>query len=217
MNTNHEPGSTGHGDAGTQALRAALAALREDRPPPRDLWSGIAARMQRPLPADHARELPRAAPLAMLGGDAAPARDFWPEIEARIRAARWRRLRTPLSAAAGLAASLVLALGLQVYRGGGATPGATAAARAPLRASPEVLAAMQAATPADAALRPVSALPLNAETRALVRANLKIVASAETQLKRALATDPDAAYLQSLLDSTRQQKQDLRYALAEQP
>jgi hypothetical protein len=48
-----------------------------------------------------------------------------------------------------------------------------------------------------------------------VRANLKLVNNAEAQLKRALEQDPDGEYLRSLLASARQQKQDLRVALAD--
>jgi len=50
---------------------------------------------------------------------------------------------------------------------------------------------------------------MHPETRALVKANLKIVDSAENQLKRAIAADPESEYLKSLLTTTRQQKEQL--------
>lgn len=200
---------------GDDDLRAVLSALREDCAPSRDLWPGIETRIagaEQP-PALLAGDKLPAAVLSALRYEARPARDLWPAIRARIddrrRDHRWRRLRAPLTAAVALAASLLVVLGLQVYR-----QEAPAAGQTPLHASPEVLSAM-ADGPEDYALRRVSRHPLAPETRALVRANLKIVTSAEVQLRRALDTDPDSAYLESLLASARQQKQDLRYALAE--
>jgi hypothetical protein len=198
-----QPGTEHSADA---ALLATLAEQRQDRAPTHDLWAGIEARLSQ-VPA----EQPHAAALAALRLDLKPPRDLWPEIEARIRQQRWRRLRTPLAAAAGLAASLVLVLGLQVQRG----KEASSPSHPPLRPSAAVLEAMQDSLPTASALRPVSVRPLGPESRALVRANLKIVASAESQLKRALVADPDAAYLESLLASARQQKQDLRITLAQ--
>lgn len=200
--------------AADAALQAALAELRRDEPAPAALWASISARVEaasslrgRPTALSEAR---RPSVLPALRRDYMPDRDLWPEIEARLRAQRWQRLRRPLATAAALAASLVLALGLQVFRSSDeVVPG-----HAPLRASAEVVAAMQ--EPAmERELRPVSLAAVAPETRALVRANLKIVNSAETQLKRALASDPDSAYLERLLVSAQQQKQDLRTALAE--
>lgn len=201
-------------DAADAALLSALAALRRDEPAPPALWASISARVEMP---SSPREMPsalsearRPSVLPALRRDYMPDRDLWPEIEARLRAQRWQRLRAPLATVAALAASLVLALGLQVFR----SAGEPQPAHAPLRASAEVVAAMQ--EPAmERELRPVSLAAVAPETRALVRANLKIVNSAEAQLKRALASDPDSAYLERLLVSAQQQKQDLRTALAE--
>lgn len=191
------------------ALQAALAALRVDVAPPRPLWTGIEARIGMPTPLPLRSDDVRVAPLAELRATQTPMRDLWPQIEARIRQQRWRRLRTPLTAAASIAATLVVVLGLQV------SPDGARPAHAPLHASSEVIAAMQEPMPTDTALRPVSTQPLTPETRALMRANLKIVANAETQLRRAIASDPDGEYLESLLATAKQQKQDLRTALAE--
>lgn len=203
-----------HGDASAIALRAELAALRQCRTPSHDLWAGIEARLPArgetaPAADDETEDTALASALRVLRRDAAPARELWSGIEARIRVQRARRVRAPWLAAASLAASLVLVLGLQVQRGS-----SPAAAHAPLHASAAVLSAM-AQEPIDPALMPTSIHPLAPETRALVRANLKIVNSAETQVKRALADDPDAAYLESLLATAQQQKQELRVVLAD--
>lgn len=142
--------------------------------------------------------------LPALMQDCAPSRDLWPGIDSRIRARQIRRQRAPWLAAVGLAASLVLVLGATVgineLRGGrqpalhsGPTPALAAADPALLRTSNR----------------------MHPETRALVKANLKIVNSAEGELKRAIAADPDDAYLRSLLASAQQQKEQLHIVLAD--
>ncbi len=181
---------------------AALAGLSLGRTPERDLWTAIETRILESTKV--AGEIATALPALRV--DRAPGRELWPLIESRIRVQRSRRLLAPWIAAAGLAASLVIVLGLLVRRGDSVT-------HSPLRASPEVVAAM-ADTGVDPALMPTAIHPLAPETRALLRANLKIVNSAETQLKRALVADPDAVYLENLLAAARQQKADLRVVLA---
>jgi hypothetical protein len=142
--------------------------------------------------------------LAGLKQDRAPARDLWPGIESRIQARRTRALSRPLWFAVGLAASALLVLGATVELGGlGGRP-------APLHAPIEQAAAtapgrVPTLLPAVAHLHP--------ETRALVKANLKIVSGAEAQIEKALAADPDGEYLKSLLASARQQKQQLHGVL----
>lgn len=222
-------------DADAIELPAALgAALRELQQPvraERDLWVGIAARLSDPAATD-AIELPPVLAQALRGQrqDHAPPRDLWQGIEQRIQRRRDRRIRAPWISAAALAASLVLGLSLMLRQAPGVLPApdaagttaaGTASARAPLRPSPEVLAATLANGSSDrdgqGELRRAAYRPMSSETRALMRANLKIVKNAETQLKRALADDPDdAAYLESLLDAAREQKGELRAAL-EQP
>jgi len=139
--------------------------------------------------------------LAALRNECQPQSDLWPGIEAAIRARRARAWRLPLWAATALAASLVLVLALSVLRG-------EQRSGKPLQAPPAIAAA-QLSEAHDAALRTVVNRPLHPETRALVRANLKIVNNAEEQLKRALAEDPDGEYLKSLLASARGQQTQL--------
>ena len=143
--------------------------------------------------------------LAGLKLELAPRRDLWPGIESRIGAQRLRRQRAPWLVAVGIAASLLLVLtasiGLQGL--GGSHP-------PPLHAPavlPQIAAGDNALLPATNRLHP--------ETRALVKANLKIVDSAETQIRRAIAADPDGAYLKSLLTTTQQQKEQLHVVLAD--
>ena len=198
-------------DGDDARLRAALAELRRAQVPPNDLWQGIAARL-RPVLTNSTvdDDAVWAERLATLRVDQAPQRALWPGIESRIRARRLRQQRAPWLASAAVAASVLVALSFQVWRSSGPQP----LHGAPLRASAEVVAAMQEAP--DPALQQASVRSLAPETRALIRANLKIVNTAETQLRRALDADPDAAYLENLLNSTRQQKQDLRVVLADE-
>ncbi len=144
--------------------------------------------------------------LGALRKSAAPGRDLWPGIDSRIRAQRIRKQRAPWVAAVGLAASTVLVLtasiGLQGLRSDYKVPEI-------LKAPPRlpVVAASDNLLPATNRMHP--------ETRALVKANLKIVDSAENQIRRALAADPDGAYLKSLLSATRQQQDELHVVLAD--
>jgi hypothetical protein len=141
--------------------------------------------------------------LAALKQERAPSRDLWPGIDSRIRARRIRRQRGPWVAAVSLAASLVLVLsatvGINELHG---------KSHAPLQAPQQVAGA------GDAALVPV-VNHMHPETRALVKANLKIVNTAESQLRQAIAADPDDAYLKSLLASAQQQKEQLHIVLAD--
>jgi hypothetical protein len=144
--------------------------------------------------------------LAALKQDRAPARDLWPGIESRIRARRSRALSRPLWFAVGLAASALLVLGVTVQLGG------LHSRPEPLHASAEQVAATG---PTRAASLQPAVAHLHPETRALVKANLKIVSGAEAQIEKALAADPDGEYLKSLLASARQQKQQLHGVLNE--
>lgn len=202
------------------APSAALAALRRDQAPGRDLWPGIAARLADPAEREQLT-LPEAlaTELRTLSRDLAPAQDLWTGIAARIdsRAPRRRLRLRGWAAAASLAASLLVVIGLVAERGQ-----ATAeVAKAPLRPSAEAFAATIGYTRGGeeaAALQRASYRPMSREARALVRANLKIVNSAEAQIEKAMAADPDdAAYLQTLLDSARQQQRGLQAALAASP
>lgn len=201
-------------------LREPLAALRVDATPGRDLWAGIAARIDDPSLRDHCElPAPLLAALSELPRDATPARDLWSGIAARIEVRTKRPRPAPWWAvAASLAASLLVVAGLVVDRDAGSD---IASAKTPLRPSAEAFAATIGHTRGSedaAALQRASYRPISREARALVRANLKIVDSAEAQIEQAMADDADdAAYLQTLLDSARQQQQSLRAALAERP
>lgn len=152
--------------------------------------------------------------LARLPLTIAPQRDLWPAIETRIdRNIRLRRWRPVWSAAAGFAAAALIGLGAVADRHHILWQSPPAADSEPLRA-PASIAAATRPTAANG-LMPVVAHNLHPETRALVRANLKIVSSAESQLKHAMRQDPDEPYLKNLLATAREQKQALRVALAE--
>ncbi|MCX7059392.1 MAG: hypothetical protein NTZ11_00715 [Gammaproteobacteria bacterium] len=199
---------------------AVLAALRVDETPRRDLWAGIAERIADPAERDHLTLAePLASELAALRAEQAPPRDLWEGVAARIAVKRSPRRRAPWwAAAASLAASLLVVFGLVVDR---ADPPRDAVTRAPLRPSADAFAAaVGSARGGDeaAALQHASYHPMPREARALMRANLKIVDTAEAQIERAMSADPDdAAYLQALLDSARQRQQGLRAALADPP
>lgn len=201
------------------SLSADLRALRRDAAPGQDLWAAIATRIEDPTLREQI-ELPASLrdALQTLPRDQAPVRDLWAGIAARIEMQPARRRLPWLAAAVSLAASLVVVFGLVIDRD---VPQRTVAAKAPLRPSAEAFAATIGYTRGgeDAlALQRASFRPFSREERALVRANLKIVATAEAQIEKAMADDPDdAAYLQELLDSARQHRQGLRAALAERP
>ena len=119
-----------------------------------------------------------------------PARDLWPGIEARI--ARPRRSRwalTQFALAASLVAGLAGVFSLQM-------------ARVPV-------APVQVAAAGDFA----GVGPLESHSRAIVKANLSIVKSAESQLRQALAQDPDSQSLRALLASTENRGRTLRALL----
>jgi hypothetical protein len=145
--------------------------------------------------------------LAGLRTSRAPQRDLWPGIESRIRARRSRAWAGRLAGLGSVAAALLLTLGVALERGGWQSAPVTAPRHGAVRIALAQPARDPALLPAVAHLHP--------ETRALVKANLKIVDSAESQLRRALNADPDADYLKSLLASARQQRQELHIVLAD--
>lgn len=150
--------------------------------------------------------------LAALRTPLAPQHDLWPGIESRITARRLRTQRVVWLAAAGFAAVAAVGTSL-VFNAGLHRDGDPDANTAALRTHRY----FAAVTPTAGSLADiqVSAHSRQPETRALVRANLKIVNSAESQLRKAMVSDPDAAYLKSLLDATKQQKQQLQLALSD--
>lgn len=164
-------------------------------------------------------DAPMAAPIAGLEAlrtEHEPTHDLWPAIEARLARApvsapaairpRRRQRWVPMAAAAsamlalaGLIAARYLAPGMDPFAQ--ATP-VDIALRSDAQARPEPLAVATLARRAP--------LPPPSANRALLKANLKIVKSAEDQLRHALATDPNDQYLQNLLASTQDQKTHLR-------
>jgi hypothetical protein len=155
--------------------------------------------------------------IEMLRAPQAPQRDLWPDIEARlapgvspiVRRSRWRQ--SVWLAAAGFTGTALLAAAILSQRPHRDVDSASVAA---LRASAEVAAATLPAQ--DAAIQPVAMVrPVHPESRALVKANLKLVNSAEVQVRKAMQSDPDAAYLQSLLATAHQQKKSLQVALSD--
>jgi hypothetical protein len=124
-----------------------------------------------------------------------PQRDLWPGIETRLRPRR-RRGAAWLALVASLLAGLTVVLSLAVRRD------------VPHPGQPEMQAGGTAAQTGD----PGSAgraLPLDDDSRAIVKANLALVRQAERQLRQALRNDPDSPALRSLLASTEQHQNHL--------
>jgi hypothetical protein len=163
------------------------------------------------------RECAPPAGIESLRAPRAPQRDLWPGIEARIQAQiaqgeRRRAWQQPvwLAAAAGFAAVTVFTTAVLTQHPRQSLTTTVASLQAP----PEVVAATRSSQ--NSALVPVVTHQIHPETRALMKANLKLVNSAEVQVRKAMQSDPDAAYLQSLLATAHQQKQQLQVALEDQ-
>lgn len=205
------------------ALAADLKALRRDVPASPALWQAIATRIESSEERDHCALPPSLAErLAALPLESGPARDLWPAIAARtVTRAQPRRRPMPRYAGLALAASLVVmvALLVQIERPLGGAPTQAGGTKAPLRPSAEAyVATIGAPRRADPELLRASYRPISPEARALVQANLGIVDSAEAQIEQAMADDPgSAAELQALLDSAREQREQLRAALEPRP
>jgi hypothetical protein len=160
-------------------------------------------------------ELPPIRGLENLRMEREPEHDLWPAIQSRIQPARVervlrpRRRWVPLAAAASMTAVIAGLIGVHQLR--------TPSAQAPVTVAQNT----QNTAPADDGLQLVSMdapthRSMQGASRALVKANLKIVKSAEDQLRQALATDPNDQYLQNLLASTQSQKHHLRGLLDRQ-
>lgn len=124
--------------------------------------------------------------LSRLRQDSAPARDLWPGIRPRLRP---RRRYAPWIGMA-LAASLVMGLALNVRQQG-----------------------MNPDAAVDLALARAGVPHQRSDHRALLKANLKIVDDAQNQLLHALKDQPDSRSLKRLLQSTHQQRRQLRQLL----
>jgi len=162
-----------------EATVPGLKGLPMEVEPARDLWPEIKACIA---------EKERA--LKDLPMEAQPKRDLWPGIAARIAVRRNRQRGVWLAAAACTLMAFSAMLSLRVAE----EPAAPA--HLPLVAPPEI-AAM---TLPSSGLR---------QSRQLVKANLKLTQSAESQVLAAMRQQPDNPSLQSLLESTRAQKREL--------
>jgi len=174
--------------AAVQDLRrvVGLARALDDRPPEKDLWSGIAERIG-----------------ATGGADVLPF-------------ARRRRFAfsIPQLAAAGIALSLfsAAAAGTAVHFLAGPTA-PVRAATAPLEGLPVHMAA--AAAPYDAAITELEAIlaarrgELDSSTVRTVEASLRVIDQAIAQARAALVHDPNNPYLNGHLQSTLDRKLDL--------
>jgi hypothetical protein len=120
---------------------------------------------------------------------AEPERDLWPAIATRIALKRSRNRNVYLAAAACTLIVLSAMLTLRVTE-------APATAGAPLAAPPEFAAMTLPRTDLRA-------------NRQLVKANLRLTQSAESEVRKALRQSPDDPSLQRLLASTREQKREL--------
>ena len=128
-----------------------------------------------------------------------PRRDLWPGIESRLtprRRSRWPVVQFAL--AASLVAGLAGIFSLQF-------------ARAPVTAQGGNTLATAGVATAGAAMSQARALA--PDSRAIVKANLAIVRSAEHQLRQALVQAPDSPGLRSLLASTENRGRALRALL----
>ncbi|MBW8809855.1 MAG: hypothetical protein JF591_13705 [Lysobacter sp.] len=144
------------------ALRWQLRALRRDTPPARDLWSGIAARLdEQAPPQDEPAPVDHLAPIVAAPGDIAPAEAAPIEatpapqvIVLRSRETSRRRWLAPMALAASVAV-LAVALGV-MWKGGAAVDGSAAGDMAAVGgAAGQGSSAPTAAGIADAGTKPV--------------------------------------------------------------
>ncbi|HEY0974853.1 MAG TPA: hypothetical protein VGE57_10200 [Solimonas sp.] len=130
-----------------------------------------------------------------------PSRDLWPDIAPRLRPRRRRAWIGWAGYAMAASVTAVVALGL-------------------LRGMPATSVSTTASLEADGAdtgfSAPSSELLAAApsENRALIKANLKIVTSAERQLRHALELDPESAALQRQLVRVQAQRRELKQMMA---
>ncbi|EIT69804.1 MULTISPECIES: hypothetical protein [Hydrocarboniphaga] len=181
-----------------------LERLTMEREPSRDLWAGIEARLD-------AREKGRAEP-------APPQRPAFGTKTLRPRRRSW----LPMAAAASFTAAIVSLMlvgklpGSMADPDGASQPPVASAEPATTKFARSVAPSAAAfdggaqAVPASWRSAPVE---LRKQNRGLIKANLKLVDNAEAQLRRAMAEDPQSAYLQRLLVTTQGQQQNLHHLL----
>ncbi len=143
--------------------------------------------------------------LAALRVERMPARDLWPEINQRL-APRRSAVRPWLLR--GMAAAVVGFTAFGVWLAEGPMPAAPIASETAVAlASPD----QGASTPT---LRDWQGFNVaSGPSRALIKANLKIVTDAESQIRSAIDTDPGNEQLQHLLAATRRQQGELQSLL----
>ena len=166
------------------ALRWALRGLRRDEPPGRDLWPGIAARLQAPATPVAAPALPQS-------------------VAPRIAANRRRNRFVPSIA---LAASLALAVGLSWQQR--PAPGTDAASPT----AQLITAEAEAMTlEYQAALRELEG---TAAARPAANPTLQELDRSAAQIRTALTRDPDARFLLDRLQHTYERRLQLTQRLA---
>lgn len=131
--------------------------------------------------------------------DAEPQRDLWPDIALRLAPRKRGGLRAGLGLA--MAAGLTLALGL----------GFLPVTQPPVQDALPV----QTLTVSPETVAPGAAAPVLGQSRALIKANLQIARSSRQQLRQALQQDPEAEFLQRLLQRTEQHDAQLHELLRE--
>lgn len=152
-----------------------------------------------------------------------PERDLWPELSSRLqprRVRRWPRVTGYWALAASLAATAAGWVLLQqpaIDPRLALSPMEAAAPRG--LSSPLVSVAPTPTSTATGAsgMHYVSLAAQQPDQRALLKANLRIVDDAETQLRDAMVSDPQSQYLQRLMQRTEQRQQELRAMLESEP
>ena len=129
-----------------------------------------------------------------------PSSDLWPGIEARLKPRRRANPGRYLAAAACVLAALGGLIGFNLG-------GTTVATPTPVEAPAQQLAAVRV-TPRR--------VPSEADTRGLIRTNLRVIETTDRQIRAALKYDPDSTYLSALLETNRKQRHKLREMLAQQ-
>jgi hypothetical protein len=139
-----------------------------------------------------------------------PPQDLWPAIQAAIQPAR--RPRWPLALAASVAVAITGSLYAWklLHAGRPALPGeiVSAPVSAVSFASPQQPAYLRAHAQLERLFRERLQL-LRPETRAKVEANLRIIRTADDNIRRALENDPASPLLLELLENNQQQEINL--------
>lgn len=216
--------ATGRSDGDADAkLDEKLAGVRRDVPPQRDLWPGIAARLEPRTTAEL-----EALDAADGSGAAPPARAAdEPRVAPRPRRSAFGAgLRWPYALAAGVgvvALAALLAVGIG-QRGPDGSPVQAAndgrdATPAAAGERPRTLLAAAFEAPQDERYRRTRAAMeesfreglavLAPETRTRIEQNLELIRRANADIRAALAADPNSTLLHQLLESTWQQEIDL--------